>query len=501
MEPITLITEVKPPFASQNTGEQHQRPPFTQGQLLLATVIAKGETQLATLNINGHHITAESSIPLRIGQQLDLQVMSLTPRMELQVASPEPANRWMGNALPLLGKEPFLLPQLAALADDTGLMAQLRPEAQATLLLFAGRQHAGSSPPPFPVPAIINQLADLLVQKTLPTSEANIPIPQQDIAALLQSGGRTASLDPQTAAELSRLAELFSRGLADQQFSAPGQSTVLSKLATATPKDPGVILEFLTTLAGLAVTDSALPAQLLSLHQAYGSLPAQHPLRQLLAFLIQTTSTHTLPFLAQNAGEHLSERLSRLGLNMERLLAGDKPDAATHTLKFALLELAQRAEAATGKSGAAPGQLVQLLELYQLVQHRLANESLVFLPLPFLFLQQGYALVENDRSDNEAETADKRSSRTKTVVLHLRLEGLGNLQIDIRRQEDALTLRFLAEDVGKAQFIAGFRQELEQWLTSGKLESVQFLIGAREPIKSLLEKITSGGTGMIDTKA
>lgn len=500
MEPVTLITEVKPPFSTRLAGEQHQRPPFTQGQMLQGTVSAKGEANLFTLDINGQSVTAESSAPLRVGQQLDLRVVALTPRMELQVVAPNPANRWLGNVLPLLGKESFLLPQLTALADDTRLMAQLGPETRGTVLFYAGRGEAVGTPPtPLPVPTVIGQLADLLVGKTAAAS-VGLQIPFQEIAEQLQRTSRTASLNPKTAAEAVRLAGLFSPQDEGPDHAALAQAAASHRTA-AEPKEAGALLEFMTTLAGFKATETTLLAQLLSLHQAYGSLPSEHPLRQLLAFLIQTTSEHALPSLVQGAGEQVRARLGRLGLNMEHLLAGDKADEAMRTLKFALLELAQQ-DVLSADKGGAPDQLGQLLELYQLVRLRLANESLVFLPLPFSFLHQGYALVGDDRSDREFEATDEQDGRTnQTVALHLQLEGLGNLQIDIRRQEGRVALRFLAESAEKAKFIAGFRQELEQWLTSGNLESVQFLVGAREPIKVLLEKIMPGGAGMIDIRA
>ncbi|WP_310598910.1 flagellar hook-length control protein FliK [Desulfobulbus sp.] len=507
MDPITLITEIKPLLSARLTGEQQQRLPFTQGQFLQGMVTAKGDAHLFTLDLNGQQVTAESSTPLQIGQKLNLQIVALTPRMELQVVSPEPANRWLGNVLPLLGKEPLLLPQLATVADDPPLMALLKPATQETLLLFAGRQSTGSaSPAPLPVPTLINQLTNLLAHKTLATPEPGLRNSLQEIVTLLQDAGRSGSLDPKTAATANRLADFFSQQLVSQQSSIPGQPIAAGPQSTGPlatgPKEIGAALEFLVNLAGLKSSESALLTQLLSLNRAYASLPADHPLQQLLSFMVQTTSDHALPFLAQGAAEHLGERYSRLGLNMEQLLAGDKPEAATHTLKFALLELAQQAGAAVGRGGIAADQLGQLIELYQLVQHRLTNESLIFIPLPFPFLQQGYALLESDRSDGEAEAANKRAGQDNpSVALHLRLEGLGNLQIEIRRQEDRVAIRFLAENAEKAKFIAEFRQELEQWLTSGKLESVQFLIGAQEPIKSLLEKIMPQGEGMIDTRA
>jgi hypothetical protein len=136
-----------------------------------------------------------------------------------------------------------------------------------------------------------------------------------------------------------------------------------------------------------------------------------------------------------------------------------------------------------------------------LLQIRLANESLFFLPLPFSFLLQGYLLIDTDRFRRQAEEKQQTGQADHTVELHLRLEGLGNLHIEIRHKEDRVTLRFLTEDVEKAKFFAGFREELEQWITHGSLDSVQFLVGAKEPVKTLLEKIMSGRAGVIDTRA
>ncbi len=208
-----------------------------------------------------------------------------------------------------------------------------------------------------------------------------------------------------------------------------------------------------------------------------------------------------MPSFQQATGRQIENYLNRLGINMEQLLAENRPEEAARTLKFALLELSQQA-GTVEKSTVAPDQLAKTLEMYQLLQIRLANESLFFLPLPFSFLQQGYMLINADHPQGQSEPEPDRVGQTdKTVELHLQLEGLGNLQIDIHQKEDQLTLRFLTENVEKAKFVAEFREELEQWITTGSLDSVQFLVGAKEPVKTLLKKMTSGDTGIIDTRA
>ncbi|MCL1980333.1 MAG: hypothetical protein FWG62_04570, partial [Proteobacteria bacterium] len=301
MEPITLTTEVKAPFSSRLTGEQQHRLPFTQGQFLLGTVMAKGDARLFTLDLNGQQVTAESSTPLQIGQKLNLQVVAMAPRMELQVLTPGPAERQLGNVLPLLGKEPLLLPQLAAVADDPLLVAQLRPATQETLLFFAGQQAASSaSSSPLPVPALINQLAELLVSRPLSAPEPNIQATLQEIVTLLQQAGHSGTLDPKTAAAAGRLANLFSMELTNRPPQSPEQSA-LAGLGAAGPKETGAALEILATLAEFKPTDSTLLGQLLVLHRTYASLPADNPLQQLLSFMVQTTSDHALPVLAQGA--------------------------------------------------------------------------------------------------------------------------------------------------------------------------------------------------------
>jgi len=123
------------------------------------------------------------------------------------------------------------------------------------------------------------------------------------------------------------------------------------------------------------------------------------------------------------------------------------------------------------------------------------------MPLPLSFLDQGYLLIDADRSKNDQEKHDPSEKPLQHFELHLQLEGLGNLQIDFREKDGGVTLKFTAADAERAKFLAGFRGELDRWLTAANLESVQFLVGAREPVKSLLGKIMGDSTGIIDTNA
>lgn len=497
MDPLNPITEIKPLLPAQLAGEQQQRLPFSQGQLLQGLVSAKGEGQQFTLNIGGLSLTAESSVPLQVGQQLDLQVTSLVPRIELQVVGDNSVNRWLGITIPLLGQQSILMPEVSTLADNTQALSLASRATQETLLFYANKAGGETQAATVSAPLFV-QLRDLLSTIPIPLAGQNLQDTYTKIGALLQQFALVPSMPPVTTQQAAQLAPLFT-----DQVASSGTEGI--PVATAAASDTPATLTgtppLLTAPDRFLTNGSALPPSLsilAPLIQESVRLPATHPLRQLLTFLIQTESASTQPDKLNATGRQLEEYLNRLGINMERLLAENKPEEAAKTLKFALLELSQHAEV-TEKSSVAPGQLAKTVELYQLLQLRLASESLFFLPLPFSFLQQGYLLADAESSRKQGGAESKPTG--EKVALHLQLEGLGNLQIDIHRQDGHVTLRFLMEDAEKARFIAENRAELEQWLTTDRLDSVQFLIGATEPARTLLKMIAGDGAGIINTRA
>ena len=181
---------------------------------------------------------------------------------------------------------------------------------------------------------------------------------------------------------------------------------------------------------------------------------------------------------------------------MERQLAEGRPEEAAKTLKFALVELSQHLLTDT-KSAHQAEQMAKSIESYQLLQMRLSSESLLFLPLPFSFLQQGYLLVDLEQSGQPPDSAPEQTAAT--YELHLQLQGLGNISIAIDQRDGRVSLTFLSEDAERAGFLAGFREDLGRQLTAARLESVQFLVGSKEPVKTLYEKIIQGLSGMVDT--
>lgn len=501
MEPLTLTTEIKPLIPTHLAGEQHQRLPFFQGQRLQGVITAKADAHQFTLEINGQKITAESTAQLQVGQKLDLQVASMMPQMELQIVSGNPVNRWLGNALPLLAHQSLLMPEVAAFARDSHLMSQLSPTTQETLQFYAGNMGTAGLPDTLQGSSTTVQLLNLIAQTaTIPPGQ-KLEAHYQQISGLLAQLTSVPSLTPDTAAQAARLGELFAQMAGQEGPPVPSLHPTVLASPIAAEKETEALSTLLGRMAQNNPANMSTFSQLLPLVQEDTALPSTHPIRQLLSFLIQAGSELQPPQNQRGIEPPTEEYLNRLGIVMERLLAENKPEEAARTLKFALLELSQQAEAAD-KSTVAPDQLAKTLELYQLLQMRLASEALFFLPLPFSFLQQGYLLVDSDRSGEESETGGDHSSQAdQTIELHLQLEGLGNVQVNIRRQEDRIALRFLTENAEKAKFVAGFRDELARWITSADLDSVQFLVGANEPVKTLLEIMTRGGAGMIDTRA
>lgn len=189
--------------------------------------------------------------------------------------------------------------------------------------------------------------------------------------------------------------------------------------------------------------------------------------------------------------------LQQTGMDFEQLLAAGDQKKAVATLKSTLFEIIHKFSG-NEKIQKQAEQLIKTIELYQNLNIRMLNDSLFFFPLPFPFLEQGYLLVSQD-NDEQLKTNDENQG--KKYSLHLKLEGLGNLQIDMYQKNDTVSLQFFAQDPERAAFLKEFGKELQEWLTALQLTSVSFLTGAEDPIKYLLINITRNQSGVLDTRA
>ncbi len=497
MDPLTPVTEIASVLPSRLTGEQQQRLPFTQGQLLHGTITAKEGAHQFTLEINGQLLTAHTNANLQVGQRLNLQVSSLIPQIELQIVTSDPVNRHISTLLPLLGQQSLLATELADLGGNTELMQRLATTSQETLRLYTQDLSQLTIQPQTPQ-TLQRTEGEALLSRTV-TALPSLPQREtlQGMGDLFRQLARDPALAPNTALLALDLAELFTQAASKRE-----PPSILQILNTATlPGDASVdtlLNAMLEKIQRNPALNTPATAILLSMISKTQSLPAADRLLQLLTLLTPLEQGQSLS-QPQGIGQQLAEQLSRLGLDMERLLLEGKPEEAVRTLKFALLEASQSGIKEERYSISAE-RLVHNLELHQLLQLRLAGQSLFFLPLPFSFLQQGYLLIDRDQSGGQQEGSQEQSRQPiQTATLHLQLEGLGNLHIDISRSDDRITLKFLTENTEQAKFLAEFREELEFRLTGGTLVAAQFLVGAKEPVKALLARILGDNTGVIDT--
>jgi hypothetical protein len=462
-----------------------QQAPFAQGQLLQGVISARTGTGQFTIDIGGRQLLAESATPLAVGARLDLQVTALVPRVELQIVH-NPVQRMIGATIHLIGQQATTLPALTGLADQAAHLPGLSTASRETLEYFAavsGRTVPAAGTPDQALGGLLGRTAALFT--SAPGGERTALL--AEIGTRLSQLARGGTLTPDSAARATALASLFT-----DLAARPGAGQALLPAGI----DPAA----LAALAATAETGSAqrLAASLLPLLANTGATGST-PLGQLVALLaeLESAGVAAAPRPVVD-GNQLHEVIDRLGVNLERLFAEGRQEEAVRTLKFALLELAQQLPA--GERGTMQAdQLVRSIELFQLLQIRLAGESLFFLPLPFSFLDQGYLLVDADQGRDQDRQGDEQAH--PRYELHLRLEGLGNLQISVHKADGRLAVRFLAEDSERARFLADHRGELEQRLSTEAPASVQFLVGAREPVGSLLERIVRGVTGMVDTRA
>ena len=481
------------------TGGQHQQQ-FIQGQVLQGSISAKNAPGQFTIDINGQQILAESTAQLAVGQKLDLQVASLTPRVELRIVD-NPVSRFLGMSIHLLSEQADNFPALTALATKADQLALLNPSSRETLQQYAEAMSSLPSSTPQTntlATAASNALLDKALALVLNPAGANTALIQQEIGLLLRDISLSAQLSPEKGQLAQGLAQIFLSSVTSGQPAAeplaaitPFSNLVLSQ-QEATQLSTRITQLFPDQLGLQQLADTFLTPLL---QRTSASSPLT-PLQSLFVFLAQTAPAPDTPVTIR--GEMLQEIMTRLGANMERLFAEGKPEEAAKTLKYALLDLRQHLPA-DEKTGLKAEQLVRTIESYQLLQLRLASESLVFLPLPLPFLKQGYLLINPEQT--KQRTGKQADSPLAAYELHLQMEGLGNISVSFDQRQDGLSLKFMAEDASRARFLAGFRDELNQQITAAPLTSVQFLVGSQEPIKTLHEKITQSLSGMLDTTA
>lgn len=104
------------------------------GQLLNALVIEVREASTYLLQLGSQQLLAKSDLPLQVGQSLQLQLRTVSPQIELQIAS-DPLQQLASRSLPLLGT-PLDLGPLIGLLQQSSLFSSLSESTRSALLNF-----------------------------------------------------------------------------------------------------------------------------------------------------------------------------------------------------------------------------------------------------------------------------------------------------------------------------------------------------------------------------
>ncbi|MBM9603022.1 hypothetical protein [Desulfopila inferna] len=277
-----------------------------------------------------------------------------------------------------------------------------------------------------------------------------------------------------------------------------GQTLQLQVMSTAPQVELRILGDSTNLLSGKSITllgkNIDIKALFESLHQVSPS-----PLSNLNSLSRQTLESYfhfnQEGLLGKDGGGLLKSFIDRLGLSFEALLARGEKNNAQLTLKSALLELAQAFKGA-GHLAESTNKLLSTIELYQLMQLQLEKENIFIFPLPMPFLEKGYLLVEDfhRESDTDDSETDNRFS------LHLALEGLGNLRIDLLQSKQGIYIKFICDSKDKLQFLEQFSSDLLPDVIDRNTLKISFSQEHVDPAADLLRRLVPEGESIVNTK-
>ena len=116
-------------------------------------------------------------------------------------------------------------------------------------------------------------------------------------------------------------------------------------------------------------------------------------------------------------------------------------------------------------------------------------------PLPIPFLEKGYLLVEEHHGDE-----DGQHSQDERFSLHLTLQGLGNLRIDILKSPEGIYLRFISDSAEKLKFIESFQDNLLLNSLDTTILGISFVQENLDTAADLLKKLLPEGESLFSFK-
>ncbi|MBW2186989.1 MAG: flagellar hook-length control protein FliK [Deltaproteobacteria bacterium] len=480
---VTPVTPTKAPDGAL----QHNLLPQ---QVIQATVVSTTADQ-AVLDFGKHTITANTQQPLATGQKLNLQVVTTEPQLQFQVVD--------GKGDPSLLRLLHLFDHRSELGSQLSKLLLQRPSPAGSA------SSANTAPTNSPATTSAQNLSGPVANPpqgsvAQPATAMTTQNPASDLSAspsqgLPRGAPDPAILRPASLASPTGTAQTTTRGVAtpqSQNAAAPNQHT--SKLvagqgntATTQPLTVSPPTVGAATVAGVPLP-SPLPSPLSSLTQG-SLLPLQ---RQALEGALLPQQWGQLEQLSTQIAGDMSTANSKfvvnlarmLGLDFEALLAKDQLDAANAGLKGMLTALKNHSEVAESVRETA-AQMSQQLEVLQLCRLRLAQEGVLFLPLPLEFVEQGYVLFEQQGQDgSEADGADGH-----LVSLNLTLRHLGSLQVNLLFEQQALFVRIKCQDEATVTLVEEYCDELRESLQPFSIRSIQVVTGAQDPALTLLDRL------------
>jgi len=531
------------PTQSAQDAVQHNLLPH---QMILATVVESSGRQVL-LDMGQQQFRAQTEVEMQTGQKLNLQVVSTEPRLKLQVVSPSADNQLLrlihlydhrteiGSTLStLLGQRfsappPTLTtptdsaaPTATATATIPGQPATTAPSqppvvpmtaapaGQTTATITTPTVNAPPSNPQGTVPAVdggTNPLPAPSASVAPSSAEAKgavVPSPVMTPSPVASGGSEApAALNvPRGEPVLSQTGVSSAVAPVVGRQVAPNQAVVAKAQRgddippTLTPADAPKIASMTAMLHRLDSSSSVANALFTAINLVPLSVQQKKAIEGALSqeqwTQLETLSKDLMTDF-RSSGARILFRLSHgLGLDYEVLLAEQKGDQAAQSLKGALMKLSEGDDLPDSVRDSSR-QVVQQVELFQLTRARFAQEGILFIPLPFEFMEQGYALVEQRQGGQDGETSH-------VVTLNMSLEGLGAVQANLLFEQQALFVRILCEDDASQQSLQEGLAELEEALAPFSVRSIQIAQGVEDPAIELINRLQPHRDSVFDAR-
>jgi len=328
------------------------------------------------------------------------------------------------------------------------------------------------------------------------TQSLQLPEPGQLLKALVLEAGTDNRVLLQIGD--NRLAAQTDLGL------RPGQNLQLQLVATSPQIELKVVNDTLQSFLGRPLT---LIGNTIDIQELF-SLLQQQPDTLLDALSLRSKETLTSFLSLQqnslnpdtaNGGTALKQLVDQLGLAFERILGEGNSEKSAASLKAALLELLSTFKAESNIHSSALRSLTTL-EFFQLAQLHTDSPQQFIIPLPLPFLEQGFLLVEKRGEEDGGGSGDYEQQEYR-FSLFIKLKELGNLRVDFFHSPEGLLIRFHADSEEKANFIAGYGDDLKQAISDTPLLGISFGADAPEPAAELIRRIVPAGRSVFDTTA